>query len=151
MNFLKIAILLSALTFFILACAQNNPVSNNNAVSSSGNQAAAATANSTPGAEPSSGSSSIKDDMAESREIYQTYCAGCHKEDGSGGERALEDGKKIKVPSYKSRGAMNATDEKLYDYIANGEEGEMPAFKERLSEQQMRNLVKFIRSEFQGK
>jgi len=46
---------------------------------------------------------------------------------------------------------MAASDDKLYNYIANGEEGEMPAFKDKLSDAEIKDLVKYIRREFQGK
>lgn len=90
------------------------------------------------------------DAIAASKSIFLETCAGCHRENGEGGAAEFE-GKKIKVPSYRSKGAMNASDEKLYNYIANGEENEMPAFKDKLTEEQMRNLVKFIRRDFQNK
>lgn len=42
------------------------------------------------------------------------------------------------------------TDDKYIDYIKNGvpEEG-MPAFKDRLTEQQIKDIVKLIRRDFQ--
>lgn len=142
MNFLKIGLTLSAFGVFAFACTQNAPTNNTAAV----NKPAENTA---PTVQPSAAAPA--DEFASVRDIYKQNCVGCHKEDGSGGEKTLDNGDKIKVPSYKSPGAMKATDDKLYDYIANGEEGEMPAFKGKLTEEQMRTLVKFIRKEFQGK
>jgi mono/diheme cytochrome c family protein len=157
MKFFKIGLLLlaAAAGLFAFACgdAQVNN-STNNATTTAGNRnAATASADSTTAttnAQPTATAAAVVDEFAEARTIYLETCVKCHKEDGSGGEATFE-GKKIKVPSYKSPGAMKASDDKLYNYIANGEEGEMPAFKDRLSETQMRDLVKFIRREFQGK
>jgi mono/diheme cytochrome c family protein len=142
MKFLKIGLVLSAFSVFVFACGQNAPTANTTV--STANQAAPTNAAPTVAATPA-------DEFASVREIYKESCVGCHKGDGSGGEKILDNGDKIRVPSYKSPGAMNASDDKLYDYIANGEEGEMPAFKGKLTEEQMRTLVKFIRKEFQGK
>ena len=46
--------------------------------------------------------------------------------------------------------ALKHTDEQLANKIANGED-EMPSFKNRLSPEQIDDLVRFIRSEFQGR
>jgi mono/diheme cytochrome c family protein len=144
MKLLKIGLLLSALGLFIFACGQNNPAVNTNTA----NRNTAVVTNTTPAT--TQPAATVMDELAEARSIFTENCVGCHKEDGTGGEKTVE-GKKIKVPNYISDGAMKATDEKLFDYIANGEEGEMPAFKNKFSESQMKNLVKFIRKEFQGK
>lgn len=151
MKFLKFGLIFSAFALFVLACSQNAPT-NTTANNTTANNTAAnktAIANTTPTA--AAPSATPADELAAARDIFKQNCVGCHKEDGSGGEKVLDNGDKIKVPSYKSPGAMNATDDKLYNYIANGEEGEMPAFKGKLTEEQMRGLVKFIRKEFQGK
>ena len=153
MRFLKIGLLLSAAGIFAFACgggggAQDN--STNRTATTVRNQNAASTSNSTTTTDAQPTATAATDELAEARAIYLETCVKCHKEDGSGGEATFQ-GKKVKVPSYKSPGAIKASDDKLYDYIANGEEGEMPAFKDRLSEAQMRDLVKFIRREFQGK
>ena len=151
MKFLKFGLIFSAFALFAFACTQNAPT-NTTANNATVNNTAAnktAVANTTPTA--AAPAATPADELAAARDIFKQNCVGCHKEDGSGGEKVLDTGNKIKVPNYKSPGAMNATDDKLYDYIANGEENEMPAFKDRLTETQMRNLVKFIRREFQGK
>jgi mono/diheme cytochrome c family protein len=144
MRLLKIGLLLSALALFIFACGQNNPAVNTNPAS--GNTAVV-TNTTPPTTQPAA---TAMDELAEARAIFTENCVGCHKADGTGGEKTIE-GKKIKVPNYKSPGAMKATDDELLEYIANGEEGEMPAFKNKLSEAQMKSLVKFIRREFQDK
>lgn len=138
MKLIKVALVLLTVTIFVIACAETKTTDTNRAA----NQIIVTNANVQPTA--------AVDEIAASRAIYLESCVGCHKENGAGGAAEFE-GKKIKVPSYQSKGAMNASDDNLYAHIANGEEDEMPAFKDKLSEAQMRNLVKFIRKEFQRK
>lgn len=145
MKFLKIGLTLSALGLFAFACGQNAANTN----TSNANAAKNTVSNATP--VPEATATAAADEFATIRAVYKQNCVGCHKEDGSGGEKILDDGKKIRVPNYKSPGAIKASDQKLHDMIANGEEDEMPAFKGKLTEEQINNLVKFIRKEFQGK
>ena len=138
MQILKLGFIFAAIGVFIIACA-NTETTNTNVAD---NQIVVTNTTAQPTAAP--------DALAEARTIYLEACVGCHRENGAGGAAEYE-GKKIKVPSYQSKGAMNSSDDRLYDHIANGEEDEMPAFKDKLTETQMRNLVKFIRQEFQKK
>ena len=138
MKFIKAALVFSAAAFCIVACAETKTNTTN------------VPANTTVVANADAQPTVAVDETVASRAIYLESCVGCHKENGEGGAAEFE-GKKIKAPSFQSKGAMNASDEKLYDYIANGEENEMPAFKDKLSEKQMRDLVKYIRKEFQKK
>jgi len=138
MKFIKFTLVLFSFALLIIACAETKTNNSNVAV----NTTVVADTIIQPTASP--------DEFAVSRKIFSESCIGCHRANGEGGEKDFE-GTKIKVPSYKSKGAMTASDDKLYDYIANGEEGEMPAFKDKLSDAQMRDLVKYIRREFQGK
>jgi len=138
MKLIKIALVLSTVALFVTGCAETKPTNTTSAAKT----VIVTNANVQP--------TTAVDDIAASRTIYLESCVGCHKENGAGGAAEFE-GKKIKVPSYQSKGAMNASDDNLYAHIANGEEDEMPAFKDKLSETQMRNLVAFIRKEFQKK
>jgi mono/diheme cytochrome c family protein len=138
MKFIKTAFILSVVTFCVAACSETKTVHTNVAV------------NTTVVADANAQTTAAIDEIAVSRIIYLESCVGCHKENGTGGAAEFE-GKKIKVPSLQSKGAMNASDDNLYGHIANGEENEMPAFKDKLTEEQMKDLVKFIRKEFQQK
>jgi mono/diheme cytochrome c family protein len=89
------------------------------------------------------------DEFASSKKIYSEKCVKCHKEDGLGGSVDL-DGSTIKVTSYKSDKSMNHTDAKLIDYLVNGDD-DMPAYGKKLSETEIKDLVKMIRKDFQGK
>ena len=89
--------------------------------------------------------------MVSAGETFKTICAKCHKENGEGGEVTI-DGKKLKVPNFKSERMKNDSDEDFIDAITNGilEDG-MPAFKDKLNEQQIKDLVKYIRTDIQEK
>lgn len=144
MKFIKIAVILSLTALFVFACAENKPLTVNAPVNTD------APIDAVANADPKIQLPVDVNQVGSTQQIYLEACAGCHRENGEGGAAEYE-GKKVKVPSFQSRGAMNASDDKLYDYIADGEQDEMPAFKENLTEAQMRDLVKFIRREFQKK
>ena len=139
MKLIRVALVLFTVAFFVAACAETQTTEVNRA----SDNTLAAGVNAQPTATAAS-------EIAAARVIYLESCVGCHKENGEGGAAEFE-GKKIKVPGFQSKGAMNASDDNLYRHIAEGEEDEMPAFKDKLSEAQMRNLVTFIRKEFQKK
>jgi mono/diheme cytochrome c family protein len=93
--------------------------------------------------------SATLDELASGRKIYEQNCANCHKEDGTGGPMEIE-GKKIKPDDLTSEKIKAFSDEKILGYIVNGVEDEgMPAFKGRLSEGQMRDVVTYVRREIQ--
>ena len=139
MKFSKISLILSAFALFIFACSQTNPAdtkpSNNPTVASNNaTQPAAKT-----------------DELASSKRIFTEKCVKCHKEDGTGGASTI-DGAKIKAPNFTSERLKNKDDAEYVENIKNGEtEDGMPAFKGELNDEQIKNLVKFIRRDFQGK
>lgn len=139
MKLLKIAFVLLTAALFGVACAETKTTDTGNIA-----------ANTTTIAKASVQPTAAVDETVRSRTIYLESCVGCHKEDGAGGAAEFE-GKKIKVPRFQSKGAMNSSDDNLYRHIADGEEDEMPAFKDKLTEAEMRNLVAVIRKEFQKK
>ena len=89
------------------------------------------------------------DPLAAAKTNYAKHCESCHGPEGTGGLVKVED-KQIKVASLKSPGVTRHTDEQLVKAITAGEE-EMPAFKDKLTQAEIQDLVKFIRKEFQGK
>ncbi len=90
------------------------------------------------------------DELASGRKIYEVNCAICHKEDGTGGEVVIE-GKKLKPDDLTSAKIKGFSDDKIIRYIVNGVEDEgMPAFKDKLSEGEIRDVVQFIRTELQA-
>ena len=93
--------------------------------------------------------SATLDELASGRQVYKDNCTICHKDNGTGGEVTIE-GKKLNPDDLSSEKIKGFTDEKIIGYIMNGvvEDG-MPAFKDKLSEGQMRDVVKYIRAEIQ--
>lgn len=85
------------------------------------------------------------DELAGGRELFKQNCAICHKEDGTGGKMTIE-GRTINPDDLTSDKIKRFSDEKIAGYITNGviDEG-MPAFKEKLSEAQIRDVVAYVR------
>jgi mono/diheme cytochrome c family protein len=108
------------------------------------------TINSQPAASPAvSRAAATPDELASARINFQKNCVTCHGEQADGGMKEVE-GKRFKVPSLREGHALTHTDDKFITQINEGEE-EMPAFKDKLTEAEIKDLVRFIRKEFQGK
>lgn len=131
-----ILVLCLAISLVVMACADASRTTNSPAPSAA-QTPAATTATATP------------DELAAARTNYQKTCIACHGETGEGGPVTVE-GKKLKVPSFKSTHATKEPDSEFIEQIHEGGDG-MPAFKDKLSEQEITDLVKFIRRDFQGK
>ena len=138
MKLIKLAILVAVVIFSVVAC--DNATNTNQTAS---------TNTATPAASPTvTAASTPTDEFAAVRPVYAEHCARCHKIDGEGGTVEVL-GKKVKVPSLKKGHALGHSDAELAEQIAEGEEA-MPAFKDRLDQEQINGLVRFIRKEFQG-
>ncbi len=141
MKYKKIAFVLSAFALFMTACgetANNTQVSANNTVIVTNSNANAAAPPKTP-----------IDELAAAREIYTISCSNCHKENGTGGKVEI-DGKTINADNLTTDKMIKMADAKYISYIENGipDEG-MPAFKGKLTDQQIKDVVRFIRVELQ--
>src|SRR6478735_8743242 len=111
------------------------------------NNASNALASNAPPASPLP--SATIDELASGRKVYQASCANCHKENGTGGEVTIE-GKTLDPEDLTSAKIKGFPDEKITRIIMNGiEDDGMPAFKGKLSEGELRDVVKFIRVELQ--
>ncbi|HEX8774253.1 MAG TPA: cytochrome c [Pyrinomonadaceae bacterium] len=133
-----------ATAIFALACTNttnNNPVSNaNTGTPATGSASPAATLSPSP---------TPADEFARTRVIYAESCTVCHGPKGDGGTVKIQ-GKQLKVPSLKEGHALNHNEEQLAKQISVGGDG-MPAFKDRLKPEEINDLVRLIRKEFQGK
>jgi cytochrome c6 len=136
MRSVGITLLLFAAFLFAIAC--DNP----NTETARQNQPATS-------ASPSNTASAVADELAAARDLFKVHCSKCHGENGAGGRVEIE-GKQLKVPNLTGEHARKPSDEKLAAKITNGDD-EMPAFKDKLSAEQIHDLVHFIRKEFQGK
>ena len=96
----------------------------------------------TPAASPA-------DELALGRSLYEQNCAACHKEDGTGGKMTVE-GRSMNVDDLTSEKIKKFDDAKITKYIYDGIEDEgMPAFKDKLSEAQIREVVRYVRQGIQ--
>ncbi len=136
MKLAKVLIVFAA-AFLLWACAQtpsSNTATNNDATK-------AAASPQTPAAPV--------DEFAVGRKIYSANCAVCHRENGTGGKIEIE-GKAIKPDNLTSEKIKAFTDDKIIGYIYNGIEDEgMPAFKDKLSEAEIREVVRYVRADIQ--
>ena len=101
------------------------------------------TSNSHPGA------SATPDQFAAARGTYDKECKTCHGPTGQGGPVKLDDGTKLKVPSLREGRAVRHDDAEFVKQITKGGDG-MPAFDKKLTADQVNEIIKMIRTEFQA-
>jgi len=89
------------------------------------------------------------DQFAAARTSYEKNCKLCHGDNGAGGPVKLDDGTKLKVPSLREGHALRHPDSEFVKQISKGGDG-MPAFGEKLKAEEINDLIRFIRHEFQG-
>jgi mono/diheme cytochrome c family protein len=83
--------------------------------------------------------------VAESgAETYRAHCAACHGAKGAGDTMI---GRNLKLRMLGSDDVQKKSDDELFTIISKGmEKNRMPAFDRRLSKDQIRDLVEYIRS-----
>lgn len=79
--------------------------------------------------------------QGDSASLYKAKCAVCHGPDGKGGTSM---GKALKVRDLSSDDVQKQTDAQLTEIVANGK-GKMPAYKGKLTDDQIKDLVAYIR------
>ena len=80
--------------------------------------------------------------LADGAANFKQNCAPCHGMDGSANTPA---GKSTKAKDLRSPAVQKKTDEELANQIRNGK-GPMPGFKARFKENEIAELVAFIRA-----
>lgn len=78
-------------------------------------------------------------DVGES--VFSARCVKCHGADGSGRTTL---GRDMKVPDLHSDGVQRSSDAELSEVIARAK-GEMPAFRKKLSREQIQQVVLHVR------
>ena len=135
MKKLKIFIVISALSI-AASCGNSGPANITANNTSIGNINPTATA-------------SPEDEFALGKTLYEQNCAGCHKEDGTGGAITIE-GKTIEPDDLTSDKIKKMDDVRITKYVHDGIEDEgMPAFKDKLTEAQIREVVRYVRAGIQ--
>lgn len=141
MKKLKIFIVLGALSI-AAACANSGPAN------TSVNNAAVNGTNAVLVSTPASAASPVNE-VAMGKTLYEQNCTGCHKEDGTGGKITIE-GKSIDPDDLTSDKIKKMDDARIAKYIHDGIEDEgMPAFKDKLTEAQIVEVVKYVRTGIQ--
>jgi mono/diheme cytochrome c family protein len=79
---------------------------------------------------------------ADGAAIYKAKCASCHGADGKGQSPM---GKKMNLRDLGSPEVQKQTDKELYDWTADGK-GKMPAYKDKLSADEIKALVAYMRT-----
>ena len=79
------------------------------------------------------------------RELFQRNCAVCHGQQGEGRQLGT-----LNVPSLRTGRAATDPDDRLLAQIQNGGNG-MPPFKYSLTDEQIADLLRFVREGLQGR
>jgi mono/diheme cytochrome c family protein len=103
----------------------------------------------TPQSSPVASATVTPDEFAAVRTTFKVHCSECHGDTGDGGRVKVE-GKQLKVPSFKVGHALKHSDEDYVEQVRQGGDG-MPPFKDKLKPNEITDLIRFIRKEFQGK
>jgi len=150
MNSLKLVIFITAFSIFVISCGQTPPATNSTNINKSrtaDNVAANANISSVaPGSTNKSAQAAAVTDVDDAVvDLYSENCMICHKDTGKGGKMTLE-GKTLNVDDLTSAKIKAKSDEKLLAEIKNGvpEEG-MPAFKGKLTDEQIKSIIEKIR------
>lgn len=78
--------------------------------------------------------------------IFNARCVKCHGADG-GGRTTL--GKDMNIPDLRSDGVQRHSDAELSEVITRGK-GDMPAFRKKLSPQQIQQVILHVRELAKG-
>jgi len=73
--------------------------------------------------------------------LYKSKCASCHAADGSGDTPA---GKKTGTHAFSSPEVQKMTDAQLTEATTNGK-NKMPAYKGKLTDEQIKSLVAYVK------
>lgn len=140
MKFLKMTLAFSFVAVFVFGCSVTTTT--NTTVSTNKPPANTPAAANSPAATP-------VDELASAKKIYSEKCIRCHKEDGTGGVTDIE-GVKIKAPDLTQDKFKKEPDSEFIEAIEKGypDDG-MPAFKGKISDEDIKNLVKLIRRDIQ--
>jgi mono/diheme cytochrome c family protein len=75
--------------------------------------------------------------------LFKSKCSVCHAPDGSGSGAM---GKQLGVTDLRADEVQKQTDAQLNDSITNGKGTKMPAYKGKITDDQIKGLVGYIRS-----
>jgi mono/diheme cytochrome c family protein len=141
MKILQFCLVLAAVAMFIFACSENKTTNSNTTATTNKPAVNANTTTTQP--------TVAVDELASAKKIYADKCVRCHKEDGTGGKTEI-DGVKINAENLTSDKMKKEPDSEYIEAIEKGfpDDG-MPAYKGKISDQDIKDLVKLIRRDFQ--
>lgn len=87
----------------------------------------------------------IADSKSVEASTFRAQCALCHGNEGNG---KMVSG--VQVPSLRYGKAANLTEEQMYEQVKYGKLP-MPSFKDQMSDEDIRKMVKFIMRDLQGR
>lgn len=141
----KLIVLIAVVASFalIFACT-NNPATNT--ANSTNTANTNITAKNTPvPSNVTSAATGQYEELAAGHDLYTKNCANCHKDTGEGGPTVV-DGRKLKPDNLTDDRRKKLSDDKYVKTMVEGIEDEgMPSFKDKMTEDQMREVVKYIR------
>lgn len=140
MKYIKIVFVLTAAALCAIACSNGATSPNTANTTANNNKTAATPATSTPAPV------ATPDEVAMGRDLYAKNCAECHKDSGKGGKVTV-DGKSLDPDDITTAKMAAKPDEKLTEYIVNGfpDDG-MPAFKDKMTPEQIKAVIKHVRT-----
>ena len=74
--------------------------------------------------------------------LYKSKCQACHGPDGKGDTAA---GKKVRVKDFHSPEVAKLSDDELFDITKKGKD-KMPGYDKKLTDDQIKELITYIRS-----
>ncbi|MCI0352120.1 MAG: cytochrome c [Acidobacteriales bacterium] len=86
-------------------------------------------------------SSPVYADDAATEKLWKTKCQSCHAADGSGNTPA---GKKVEARDLRLAEIQKQNDAELFEITKKGK-NKMPGYDKKLSDQQIKDLVAYIR------
>jgi cytochrome c6 len=81
--------------------------------------------------------------QSDGASLYKSKCAVCHGANGDSSTTSI--GKSMKIRDLRSADVQSQSDEQL-SVITKGGKGKMPSYQGKLSEEQVNQLVAFMRS-----
>lgn len=135
MDILRPFVLISTAALFLASCGQSG-----SAPSVKTPTASNAVVSAPPKADAPS------DELATTADLYFKNCMICHKDTGKGGKTTI-DGKSINPIDLTSAKLKARTDDKLLAQIKEGSPDDgMPGFKDKLTDDQIRLIIKHVRT-----
>jgi mono/diheme cytochrome c family protein len=91
------------------------------------------------------GESTSANDGDPTRAFFERNCATCHGPRGEGKQLGT-----MNIPSLRVGAPVTDSDERLFQQVHDGGKG-MPPFKYTLADEQIQDLIRFVREEIQKK